>query len=549
MPEHKGFAQRALYMPHIVRSWPIQLTLAALSGILHLSIFPTIEAGLLAWVTFVPLLFAIEACTAKRSFLLGWIAGFIPALGVGNWIYLTVLHYYEKSSIFAFIFLVSIIGCYMGVYVGLFTVTVTTLRRIGTKVPFAILVPSVWVCWEWVRSNLFTGLPWVLVGSSQYRNLPIIQISDITSVYGVTFLIFLVNALLYQGFTSFRTSREEPRRWRKGVAHLLLAVSVLVACLGYGYWRLGQWREIELSQEARPSSETQAVSVCVIQGNVKRELRWKSIYYGRNLAKYLRSTKTVVNEDLDLVIWPENAMNFYIDRDPRYRDALLGFVNRYNLRLITGGPHYIDGDGGERLYFNAAYFITAEGGIEGIYHKIHLLPFSEYRPGIVKRIFPKKGEGPKAFTPGEEFTIHEIDGTPFATLICFEMIYPHFVRKFVDRGARFLVNISNDSWFGRTSAPNQHLSLVVFRAVENRVPVVRATSTGISAFVDPVGRLYEETALFEEATIQREIHCREGSSFYTRHGQIFLYLCVLVVLLALGEGVWGRVSPVTRKAG
>jgi apolipoprotein N-acyltransferase len=208
--------------------------------------------------------------------------------------------------------------------------------------------------------------------------------------------------------------------------------------------------------------------------------------------------------------------------------------------LLFGSPTYVR-DGGQDVMYNSAFLVGPDTTVLGRYDKIHLVPFGEYIP-LRRLLFflDKLVAGIGDFRSGEAYTVMAIPQGRFAVLICFEGIFPDLVRHFVRHGAQFLVNITNDAWFGYSPASYQHLSMVVFRAVENRLPIVRAANTGISAVIDPTGRLSQQTDLFVRTWIKARITPAEGATtFYTRWGDLFAYGCVLVTAVSLGWGMVG----------
>jgi apolipoprotein N-acyltransferase len=382
--------------------------------------------------------------------------------------------------------------------------------------------PAAWTALELARTHVFSGFPWALLGYSQYRFLPLIQIADITAVYGVSFLIVLTNASLAGIIED-----------RKRVAPLLACLAVLGASAGYGALRLQE------------QTEGQPLRVAVVQGNIEQDKKWDQAYQAEVIGTYERLTREAVRSRPDLVIWPETATPFYFGgaerNDPGLTSDLRSFVRTTGTPLLTGSPYYERRPDRTYVLRNSAYLLDRDGSTAAVYHKLHLVPFGEYVPlknllFFVEKMVQAIGD----FQTGAERTVMELGGregersVAFSTVICYEIIFPDLVRSFVDRGARVMTTITNDAWFGRTAAPRQHFAMSVFRAVENRVPVARAANTGVSGFIDARGRILAATDIFTEAFLVRDLVPAGGNrTFYTRFGDVFAWLCATAILVLL----------------
>ncbi|MCK4416996.1 MAG: apolipoprotein N-acyltransferase, partial [Candidatus Latescibacteria bacterium] len=243
----------------------------------------------------------------------------------------------------------------------------------------------------------------------------------------------------------------------------------------------------------------------------------------------------------DLIIWPETATPCYLVRQAKYRRRLHSFCDSVKTPIFTGSPHY---DFQTRRFYNSAFlFMPGERGVQS-YDKIHLVPGSERVPfsdtfRFLKKIALRAGD----FSIGKRFTVFQHPKGRFSVLICFESIFPELTRQFVLRGAEFLVNITNDAWFGRTSGPYQHAQIAVFRAIENRIAIARCANTGVSMLIDPYGRISGATPIFTPRILVDTLPLRRGETFFTRYGNLFAKLCVAVLGMAL---VWIMVGIVKR---
>ncbi|MEE9615114.1 MAG: apolipoprotein N-acyltransferase, partial [Thermodesulfobacteriota bacterium] len=328
---------------------------------------------------------------------------------------------------------------------------------------------------------------------------------------------------------------------RVPVTEAVVTIILLTSVLGYGFIRKGRvdaavsgWEELE---------------VALAQGNIDQSFKWDPAFQQKSIALYRDLTIKAGKDGAELVVWPETAVPFYLESDPM-GPVVLDIANEAGVRILTGAPAYDPdiraggGGGGGRNYFNSAYLIAPPGIITGRYDKIHLVPFGEYVP-LKKLLFfvDKLTHGIGDFTPGTSTEPLKFGrpggkgGVGLGVLICYEAIFPAIARAFVRDGATLLVNVTNDAWFGKTSAPYQHLAMTAVRAVENRVFLVRAANTGISAIVDPAGRIIERSELFEEALVMGSVGLRQGGkSFYTLYGDVFALGCLALtgVFIALG---------------
>jgi len=242
----------------------------------------------------------------------------------------------------------------------------------------------------------------------------------------------------------------------------------------------------------------------------------------------------------DLIVWPETALPFYFLHDDALTEQMVELVRGCKAHFLVGSPSFQTGGRGTR-YYNSSYLIDPSGNVLGKYDKVHLVPYGEYVP--LKRFLPFLGKLVEAvgdFEPGKQGQVLSLNGKKIGVLICFEVIFPELARAMCRNGAQLLVTITNDAWFGTSSAPYQHLSMVVFRAVETHLAVARAANTGISAYIDPVGRVLDATPLFEEAVRVRHLHIMDQETFYARYGDLFaiacILICVAISIAAFGMG-------------
>lgn len=513
------------------------IVLTILAAGLQILLFPKFDLFFLAWIMIVPFLAAVSRKKPFASFLLGVLFGLISALGVTYWLYYSVVGYFGLSPLMGVCFIVAASLFYAAIYFGLFGFLLSLCRPLVEKRVGILIIPCFWVLCEILRGWWLSEDPWGILGYSQYKFIPLVQIADTTGVYGISFVIVMVNVALYRILAHLwsRHKKDSHPVWslRDWGFNLVLPLLVVGAVLLYGFLALKE-------QENTCPDGKDEIQVALIQANIPSKFRWKSIYYGKNLATYLRMTRSPAVKGADLVVWPENAINFHPDREPLLFQILKKSIGDPPITLLTGAP-YMDKVPGENrsTNYNAAFLITPEG-IQKKYEKIHLMPVSERKPAWLRSVLKSPGESPSVFSAGEEATVFPFENTRFSSPICFEMVYPELIRRFIRNGAEFLVNISNDSWFGPTAGPFQHLVFSTLRAVENRRWVLRAANTGISAIVAPTGRIVYQAPLHEKEIKVGRICPQTRLSLYTRYGDVFAYVCAFVTLGSFFVSLWGR---------
>lgn len=513
------------------------MIVAALSGLMLTLAFPTFDLWVLAWVALVPLLWILRDARPKEAFALGWTAGLVHYVTVLFWIMNTMTRYGKLSYLSSFAVLV-LLAAYLAIYVALFALAVVVLPR-GDRALRWLVTPAAWVVVELARAHALSGFPWANLGYSQYSVLPVIQIADITGVYGVAFAVVLVNATVLEFLENITlASRIGPVRQEPAVGNLRLFLCTglaLALIVGYGAWSLAR-------PERTVPPEAGELRFALLQGNIPQDAKWDKKFQREtvNLYKVLASEVSKrPGPRPKLIVWPETAAPFYFEHDGPLLEQLQQVARKTKAYHLVGAPAF-EKVNDKIASYNRAYLLDPNGRTVGHYDKMHLVPFGEYVPFSSLLFFVgQMAEGIGAFYAGDEHTIFEIPQGRFGTLICFEVIFPRLVRKFVKGGAQFLVNITNDAWFGRSSASYQHLSMTVFRAVENRVPLIRAANTGITAVVDPFGRINKATDIFVRTYVTGAIPVvKEPGGIYTAVGDVFAYLCLVVMLVVGGLGIF-----------
>ncbi len=498
--------------------------LAVASGILLVLIFPPFNLEVVAWVYLIPLLYAIKEKTSLESLFLGLIQGLVFFLGLLYWIFFAANTYGKLHPLLSILVLLLLVS-YLSLYQGIFTFFITSAEKKAGFKPI-VTAPFLGVSLEYLRSFLLSGFPWESLGYSQFLTLPIIQIADITGVYGISFLIILVNSALFGLTLSWNA-----KKMRVSGKEAALTAIILLGTVIYGYWRL------EYIEALYPDS--QKINIGIAQGNIEQDKKWVPDFQEETLKVYWDLTETLADSNPDLIVWPETALPFYF-QSSQYRSLVLALAQKIKAPILCGSLSYKEKEE-TSCYFNSAFLVFPEKKISQRCDKIHLVPFGEYVP--LKRIFPfvhKMVEGVGDFSPGTKISNFSFPPGNFGVLICYEIIFPDLARRFIKQGGNFLVNITNDAWFGKTSAPCQHFSMASLRAVENRVFVVRAANTGISGIIDATGRIKSETEVFTRGVLAGEIHIMKTKTFYCCYGDIFSYLCLGFVIFIIVRTLIGR---------
>ena len=504
-------------------------SVSVVSALLLSAAYPPYDYNFLAWVGLAPLLYVLRKTGLLASACLSLIAGIlfytltfswagaIVEIGVLNWL----------------LFMVAPLSLYFLIFGVLYTIV---SRKIGHW--NIIIAPSLWVALEYVRSNLFfLALPWNLLAHSQYRNLLFIQIADITGVYGVSFVIVMVNQLISQfpEFPAFRKILFKSERViDQHTNSLFLPISVVAVALAivvsYGGYK-------------RFSNSEKHIRVALIQANLLTRDNMPYAEQVTHLRGYEQLTREAVAEEPDLIVWPASSLPAAIRASRLVRHTIVQLARETKTYLLVGGAGYEKlgpNPTVERVYSNSEFLISPSGHLNGQYDKIRLLPFNEYVPLRGKIKWPAMIAAiRKDFMPGDVYTIFKVADGRFGTPICWENLFPDHFRRFVKEGANFMVSVTNEGFYGPTAAPHQTLAINVFRAVENRVAVARAATTGVSAFIDPDGKIAERVQdesgkdLFVSGFIVRDIPLSDKKTFYTNHGDIFAYAAISIALLSV----------------
>jgi apolipoprotein N-acyltransferase len=520
-----------------------ELVLCFIPAFLLAASFPLLNVEFLAWGSFVPLFFNLQNKSKPRIFFLSFLTGVFFWLGTIYWL----IHVTVPGML--------LLALYLGIYFGIFGLIAAPALRLLPIFLQVLFVPAVWVLLEYLRSHLLSGFPWALLGYSQYLNLPVIQIADITGAWGVSFLVMMVNVAVFSVLGAWCSVLGVSEKGKKGKGRITLGgvlkeYGIVLLCLAitlvYGYFKL---------ISIHSGKHSSLLKVSVVQGNIPQELKWDIRSRTPIINKYIELTTAAISRKPDLIIWPEAALPVVPEEEQLYFERVRDFVKEIKIPLLLGAVTL-----NNESYYNSALLLSADGQVRQMYHKLHLVPFGEYVPlrktlPFLARIVPI-GD----ISSGREYTVFSSPQHPaligiargvlpsaapstehlFSVLICFEDLFPELSRVFVQKGARFLVVMTNDAWFGKSSAAHQHCAASVLRAVENRRPVVRSANTGISGFIDPAGKIASVVmdsageSRFIDGCLTREVAPgAEHMSFYTRAGDVFVVVCIFFVLCGI----------------
>jgi apolipoprotein N-acyltransferase len=495
--------------------------LAAASGVLLALSFPKFGHSAFGWIALTPLLVALCGDSRlPRAFGLGLLTGVIYFTGTLYWI-TRVMAMYGGLQGWVAVLINALLIAYLALFPALFALIMRRLVLVHGP-PALAAVPLVWVTNELGRTYLLSGFPWVLLGYSQATVLPIAQFASLFGVYGVSMLVAAVSAAL--AFVAVGPAK----------TRLAPVVTVFAIVLAVAVWGSRRVSHSAWTREGDP------IRVGLIQGNVDQGEKWDPARATAIFQDYLRMTREAIGQRAELVIWPESSTPFFFEEDRPAAEMVRHLARQARVTLLVGSDQVEwRAEGTKRIadkYYNAAFLVRPDGTTAGAYRKMHLVPFGEYVPmkellffagPLVEKVGP--------FSPGLDPTLLPVNGHPISVAICYEVVYPDLIRQFVVRGSELLTTITNDAWFGATSAPYQHFEQASMRAIEEGRYLVRSANTGISGIVDPYGRVVARTGIFQPAVLLGEARLLRTSTFFMRHGDIAAYasgVMTLVMLLA-----------------
>jgi apolipoprotein N-acyltransferase len=455
----------------------------------------------------------------RRGFALGALTGVVHYTGSLYWTG-AVVREYGGLSWPAAVVAAGALVLYMSLYVGGAAAVIGLfVRRLGVRGLW--LAPAVWMAAEYARGHLFGGFPWIPLGGAVVTLLPLAQLASVVGVYGLSgFLAWLATACAV-ALTG-----------RPGTARIAAALA-LVLLTAVSVWGGLRIRDGALVNEGDP------FTVGLVQGNIAQDDKWNPSLAPDILDRYLGMTREAVAAGARLVIWPESSTPFLFDEDPVSADAVRRLVRETGTPLLFGTDEFERGP--PARFFNSAFMLNPDGATAAVYRKIRLVPFGEYVPfrRLLFFVAPLV-ESVSDFAPGVQVTMLPVAGRMASTAICYEVVYPHLIRQAVLEGTELLTTVTNDAWYGRSSAPHQHYALASMRAIEQGRYLARAANTGISGIIDPYGREVARSGLFETTVVTGEVRFLRSLTVYATIGDIVPQLAVLVTLLGLAASFWRR---------
>jgi apolipoprotein N-acyltransferase len=490
--------------------------LSALSGVLLTAGFPALELYYVSWFALIPLLVALQkADGSKQAIRLGYICGLVHFLTALYWIRYVVYHYGGLPLPVA-LFVLLLLSAYLAIYPACFAYFAH--RWQDRPVLWVLGLPCLWVTLEWIRAHAVTGFPWANLGYTQTPLISLVQVADITGVYGLSWLVVLGNTALMAVLNISRFGM------RTALSSAAIFAACFAAAISYGAWRIGDIERFE--------KNAKDLTVGVVQGNIDQSQKWDPAFKKETLKRYRDlSLKAAAHDPRpDLLVWPETSVPFFYGIDEKLTPELNEILKEIGRPLLFGSPGIKVIDGQARLQ-NRAYITDGNAKLLGAYAKQHLVPFGEYVPlqkilFFVNRLVQAAGD----FVPGNDPAPLVLDGIRLGVLICYEDVFPRLARMTVQRDAVALVNITNDAWYGDTSAPYQHVEMARWRAIEFRVPMVRAANTGISGLFDATGRARGIIPLNQEGYLVSTLRPFPIMTFYARWGDLFAWGCVLIAV-------------------
>jgi apolipoprotein N-acyltransferase len=523
--------------------------LAIASGILQAVIFPSPNLYFLCWIAITPLLLALSRttpgtvqmpeslgqgllpATAGKAFVLAWVSGTVWSAGTCFWIF-HVMHRYGDldvlTSLGVLLLFCLALGAHTGIFGLLFSLVVGPKRERRSSLTRALMFsPFLWVATETYKTKVL-GFPWLPLGTAQVDNLPLSRIATVTGVYGISFEIMLINSAFAAAFLLRR-----PQRGRMLAATVVAALAVQLS--------------VFIHPPALPAQETARL----VQENIPILDQWSTERFQQTLNDLREDSvptqaNTMPGEPLpSVIVWPESPAPFFIN-DERFREAVSAIARQANAYMIVGsvGTNAAPQMRQPENIYNSAALITPTGQWAARYDKIHLVPFGEYVPfqALLGSFVTKLTRDVGNFVPGTTRNVFNMGRYKAGVFICYESIFPDEIRQFAANGGNVFFNISNDGWFGYYGAPQQHLNQARMRAIENNRWLLRATNTGITGSIDPFGRVVVRAPRDVRTVLDAPFGINYGTTFYTRHGDWFPYLCAIICLGAVILGLRTRYS-------
>ena len=459
---------------------------------------------------------AASACSARQAAFRGWIAGTAGNVPLYYWIAYTIAVQgrlgWALGALAAFL-----VSAYIGAY---FSVAAAAARHLESRFGERglWLFPFVWTTVEMARSYLFSGFPWMLLGYTLAGSAALRQAADLAGVHGLSFLLALSSVSIY-----FAGRRLCDRFSAKAAIPLIPGIAVILFLLLYG--------RSASPNPAGSAARIPEVKVAIAQGGIDQSVKWNPGNQLATLGVYGELTRTARDAGVQVVVWPETAAPFFYGWEAGLSRRVEAIAVSGGIPILFGAPWY-DPAGGE--FYNSVFQMDARGVILGRYDKRHLVPFGEYIPlRPVLFFLSKLTPGGEDFSSGTSPALFGVHGQPVAASVCYEALFPALIREGVLEGATWLVNVTNDAWFGDTVAPHQHLAMARMRCVEFRRPMVRAANSGISAVIDADGGIAASLGLSRRGVLVAAVRPATRETVYAKTGEIFGISCSILTIFAL----------------
>lgn len=533
----------------------IGLLQAALSGVAYGLAFPPDAIRPVAWVALVPLFLALRRASWPMAMLLGAVWTIVATWMVGDCLPGAVVSYYGQPLALGYLLLLAVTLVTAVPYYALFAACYASLAgRFTTTLP--LLAGAAWSAAELGRVEGVIGDPWGVAGYSQASLLPLAQVAELTGVYGMSFLVAAVNAALAALWWALRAPRPQGADRSADVSSALrggaLVGGLVVLVAAYGAARLAGAPPLRsgparaLASFRAPGGGSTAIPAALIQGNLDLGSQWRPQHYGRNLEAYLRLTMAALGRsEARLVFWPESAMTFFVETEPAYQRSIASAIGPWRAELVAGGPRRV-GSADDPIYLNSTFVIAPDGSVTATYDKQRLLPFAEYFPSSILDFMRRDFGSVREFAPGTSIAPIPTTAGRAGVIICNEAMFPGPATARVKAGAQYLLNPSNDSWMGDIAFSLQVFDIVRLRAIEQRRTLVRTSTSGPSAIVDPFGRVDAYAEPMTGNWIAGSISPRDGLTPYARLGDLFAYACLVAAVVAWVVAVRGAATRTGR---
>ncbi len=467
------------------------------------------------WLPLAALALMLDGLSPRRAFL--WTTGFATSglVLVLFWLYVVVVVHGQAPAVVGVAAVVGM-ALVLGAHAGLAGALASWLTPLAGRAALLVL-PAAWVAAEHLLTfDIFGGFPWAVLGYAVHSDGPILELASLGGVWGLSFLLALVGSLLSRGL------------WRAAVIVVVLAHAV-----GFSH---------RLFVSAAESEEPE-LRVQIVQGNIPQDQKWDPELALRNFDVHVALSRLAAKGEVDLILWPESAVPILLEQQPEAREAVQELARDTGAIIVLGGVGFEWPEGSRApRYYNSVFALGPDGEIVDRYDKTHLVPFGEYVPlrsvlGFLSGLATGLAQGD--ITPGDRPRVLRTPapltaGHAASALICYEVIYPGLVRQAVRDGARILLNLTNDGWYGRTSAPHQFLAIAAMRSAEHGLPMLRAANTGVSGVIDAGGMVLHETPIFERRALATPVpRARAGTTPYTRFGDWVVAAC-WALLIAIG---------------